>query len=289
MRQVSSFFQQESSIPLYHYTGIGSLLGIASTESLWASSISYLNDSSEIIHACETVENVLKARLIFGVQDEENKFLAQFQSWTNFCKNTAHMMFIFSLSEVPSLLSQWRSYTPHGRGVSLGFSPEKVNLIIQSSGFKLARCVYDRDEQELVINSLIEKLLVSFRQELPTIDVSRAHPDQCYHNFIQQYANEIFQVLAIIKHGAFQEEREWRLISPHYPKYTDPKIKFREGASMLVPYMELFLESSKPYFCGVILGPSSHQNLSMSGLSMFLSNKGLCTQVSNCVIPYREW
>lgn len=289
MRQIDNFFEQEATIPLYHYTGVGSLLGIASTESLWASSISYMNDSTEIVHACGTVENVLRARLVFGQQDEEYNFLTQFQNWTNSCKNTAHTIFIFSLSEIPSLLSQWRSYTPHGKGVSLGLSREKINFIMQSSDLKLARCVYDRAEQEEVIGALIEKLLISFRQQLPTMDVSDCHPSESYYGFIQQYTNEIFQVLSIIKHGAFQEEREWRLISQHYPKYTDPQIKFREGASMLVPYMELPLGNDKPYFDNVILGPSPHQNLSMSGLSMFLINKGLCQQVSDCVIPYREW
>ena len=276
-------------MPLYHYTSIGALSGIASTKNLRASSISYMNDSKEIIHACETVENVLRARLVFGAKDEEHKLLTQFQAWTNTCKNTALTIFIFSLSEQPSLLSQWRSYTPHGKGVSLQFSPEKINFIARSANLKLAKCVYDNTEQEKVISALIEKLLISFRQQLPEIDVSNRPPDQCYYDFINQYTNDIFQVLAIIKHGAFQEECEWRLISQYYPEYTDPRIKFREGASMIVPYIELPLGDSKPYFSSIILGPSPHQNLSMSCLSMFMSNQDICRQLTNCSIPYREW
>jgi len=289
MRQIDSFFEKKATIPLYHYTGVGSLVGIAKSNSLWASSISYMNDSKEIVHACETVENVLRTRLVFGPQNEEQQFLEQFVKWTHLCRNTAHTIFVFSLSEIPSLLSQWRSYTPHGKGVSLGFSHEKLNYIMNSSNLKLARCIYEREEQEEVIRALIEKLLISFRQQLPIIDTSGLHPDQCYQGFIQQYTSDILQVLAIIKHGAFKEENEWRLISSHYPKYTDPKIKFREGASMLVPYMELELGDTNPHFENIILGPSQHQNLSMSGLSMFLSNTSLCQRTSNCGIPYREW
>lgn len=289
MRTVESFFETEVTIPLYHYTGISSVLGIASSESLWASSISYMNDSKEIVHACEALENVLRPRFVFGQQDEEYKFLTQLQSWVNSCKNTAHTIFVFSLSAEPSLLSQWRSYTPHGKGVSLEFSPEKINFIAQSSGMKIARCVYETVEQEEIIGSLIEKLLVSFRQALPAIDTTKKHPDQCYYDFINKHTNDIFQVLSIIKHGAFREEKEWRLISQHFQKNTDPSIKFREGASMLVPYIELSLGKSKPYFSNVILGPSSHQNISMSGLSMYMSNQGICQRITNCVIPYREW
>lgn len=288
MRTIDTIFASEVSIPLYHYTGVGSLLGIASGNSLWASSISYMNDSKEIVHACETVENVLRARLAFGKENEEYRFLQQLVEWTQSCSKVAHTMFVFSLSEKPSLLSQWRSYTPHGKGVSLEFSPDKVNEIARISEMKIAKCIYNTHEQEEIIGVLIEKLLINFRQQLPDIDVTNKHPSQCYYDFINQYASDIYQVLAIIKHGAFQEESEWRLISHYIPKFKDPRLKFREGASMIVPYIELPL-GSKPFFNNIILGPSQHQNLSMSGLSMFMSNQGISSQLTNCQIPYREW
>lgn len=288
MRTIDSIFVSKVTIPLYHYTGIGSLLGVTTGDSLWASSISYMNDSKEIVHACETVENVLRARLVFGEDNEELQFLKQLLEWTKSCSKVAHTMFVFSLSEKPSLLSQWRSYTPHGKGVSLEFTPSKVNEIAHTSEMRIARCVYETAEQEEVISILIEKLLVNFRQELPTMDVSKKAPSQCYYGFINQYTSDIFQVLAIIKHSAFQEECEWRLISEHIPKFKDPRLKFREGASMLIPYIELPL-GNRPFFNNIILGPSQHQNLNMSGLSMFMSNQGISKQLTNCQIPYREW
>jgi len=288
MRTINSIFESEVKIPLYHYTGIGSLLGIASKNSLWASSISYMNDSKEIVHACETVETVLRGRLAFGEKNEELKFLEQLLEWTKTCSSVAYTMFVFSLSEKPNLLSQWRSYTPHGKGVSLGFSANKVNEIARISDMKIARCIYEKAEQEEIIGVLIEKLLVNFRQQLPTIDITKQHPTECYYEFIRQYTSDIFQVLAILKHSAFREECEWRLISTNIPKFRDTRLKFREGASMLIPYIELPL-GSKPYFNQIILGPSQHQNLNMSGLSMFMSNQGISPQLTNCDIPYREW
>ena len=289
MRQVDTFFENEATIPLSHYTGIGALIGIAESESLWASSISYLNDSKEIVHACEILERIIEPRISQEGTTEISRFLYQLKEWVKSCKNTAHTIFIFSLSEEPSLLSQWRSYTPHGKGVSLEFSPDKINSIAKSANMRIARCIYERSEQEEIMNALIEKLLQSFRQKLTDIDTSKWHESQSYHGFIIEYTNDIFQVLSIIKHGAFREEREWRLISQHYPKYTDSIIKFREGASMLVPYIELQLGKDKPYFNNVVLGPTQHNNLSMSGLSMFLSNRQLCQQTTSSGIPYREW
>lgn len=290
MRQIDDYFSSEVSHPLYHYTGIGSLVGMAKTKSLWASNIYYLNDSKEIIHACDVLESVLKLRFIFGDQQSpEIEFLKQFQDWVNSCRTTTYNIFVFSLSEVPSLLSQWRSYTPHGKGVSIGFSQAMLKDIALDSSLRIAKCVYEPGDQEELLRSLIEKLLITFRQEFHNIDITQAQFAQRYHPFLERFRGDVLQVLSIIKHEAFKEEVEWRLISPYFHKYTDSKIKFREGASMLVPYIELPLGESKPYFESIIIGPSPHQNLSMSALSMFLSNQNLCNSTENCVIPYREW
>jgi hypothetical protein len=290
VRQIDDFFTSEPRQTLYHYTGIGSLMGMDKSNSLWASNIYYLNDSKEIVHACEALENVLRPRFVFDdKQDPENVFLEQFQAWVNDCKNTNFNIFIFSLSEEPSLLSQWRSYTPHGKGVSIGISPETLTNIKNHANLRFAKCLYENHEQEEALGSLIEKMLITFRRELPNIDTSKAHPSQCYHAFLEGFRGDVLQVLSIIKHRAFKEEKEWRLISQYYPKYTIPEIKFREGASMIIPYIELSLGESNPKFENIILGPSPHQNLSMQALSMYLSNRRVCNYVENCSIPYREW
>src|SRR5438046_1986205 len=39
----------------------------------------------------------------------------------------------------------------------------------------------------------------------------------------------------MIKDGAFREEREWRLVLPSFSMW-DPKVKFRDGGRLLVPY-----------------------------------------------------
>jgi hypothetical protein len=290
MQQIEQYFSQNVDSTLYHYTGVGSLMGMANTKCLWASNIYYMNDSKEIVHACNVLENVLRARLAFGnPESSETEFLKQFQNWVNFCRTTTYDLFVFSLSEESSILSQWRSYTPHGKGVSIGFPKDLLDSVMQKSNLRIAKCIYKTHEQEQILSSLIEKLLRTFRQDESTINLTQAHPTQSYHPYLEKFRSEVLQVLAIIKHKAFEEEKEWRLISAYYPMYTIPAIKFREGASMLVPYIEIPLGESKPYFEKVILGPSPHQNLSMSALAKFLSNQNLCGRTENSVIPYREW
>jgi hypothetical protein len=289
MRQIESFFSVEAEQTLFHYTGVSSLLGIAKSNALWASNIYCLNDSKEIIHACDVLKTILQTRLAASAIDDETEFLQQVQTWIDHCRFGIFNLFVFSLSSESSLLSQWRSYTPHGKGVSIGFSAEQLNALALRNNLKIAKCLYERREHEELLASLLEKLITTFRQNIHAIDISQAHPSEKYHPFLENFRGDVLQVLSVIKHHAFREEQEWRLISPYYPKYTVPEIKFREGASMLVPYIELSLGNSRPAFAKVILGPSPHQKLSMSTLSMFLSNQKLCNETENSVLPYREW
>ena len=289
MRQIDSFFSQQSNQPLFHYTGISSLLGMAKSNTLWASNVYCLNDSKEIVHACDVLKSILGRRLAASSVEQETEFLQQVETWIDHCRFGVFSLFVFSLSTEPSLLSQWRSYTPHGKGVSIGFSPEMLTSLASRNNLKIAQCLYEQREHQELLESLLEKLLITFRQSFHLIDTSQAHPSQKYHPFLEDFRGDVLQVLSVIKHRAFSEEREWRLISPYYPKYTVPQIKFREGASMLIPYIELDLGESKPIFSKVILGPSPHQSLSMSTLSMLLSNQNLCNMTENSVLPYREW
>ena len=290
MRQIDDFFWDQPPSTLFHYTGIDALLGIAKSKSVWASSAYYLNDSKEIAYACEVLERVIQPyQMADNRSADEKEFLDNVKNWVSSCKTTTYNIFIFSLSEEGSLLSQWRSYTPHGKGISIGFPPSLVKRIRTNSSMRLAKCLYESQEQEELVHSLILKMLTTFNRDKSSIDTSQNHPTQKYHQYLETFRGDVLQVLAIIKHRAFSEENEWRLVSTYHPNYTVQTIKFRQGASMLVPYIELQLGEQQPYFETVILGPSPHQNLSFSALSMFLSNQRLCNKTENSLLPYREW
>jgi hypothetical protein len=139
------------------------------------------------------------------------------------------------------------------------------------------------------MGSLLEKMLITFRQRLPDLDTTQAHPSQKYHPFLETFRHDILQVLAIVKHSAFREEREWRIVSPYFPNYTVAEVKFREGASMLLPYTDLSLPIDGNLFDEVILGPSQDTNLSFSALANYLSNRGVCNMTVNSQIPLRKW
>lgn len=291
MKTIDEVFSQTPQSTLYHYTGIGSLLGIVDSGVLWASHIYYLNDSAEIVFACRLLQDLVKERTI-GASQQEADFLDEFLSWLGTFTNTAYHLFVFSLTEEGNLLSQWRSYTPHGKGIAIGFEVHFLMKKIRKQDLRIAKCLYERDEQRALMNDLLERMLISFAREKATIDTSKFHPTQKYLGFMERFRGDILQVFALIKNPAFREEREWRIISKYYAKYTVPEVKFREGACMLVPYIEIpIADKANPelLFERVILGPTEHNNLSHSALSSYLSNKRVCNKTVSSGIPYREW
>jgi len=290
MRELDDFFASSVGRTLYHYTGIGSLLGIVEHKRVWASHAYYLNDSREILHACDVLRSLVLKRKEQR-SDVDHEFLDQLHAWLKSFETNAYHVYIFSLSEEPSLLSQWRSYTPHGKGVSLGFSAATLNSMLRNDGFRIAKCRYADSEHRELLEALLDKLLITFNQRRHEIDVAKSHPSQKYFGFLEDYRNDFLQVLSVIKHPSFKEEAEWRVISPYYANYTVPEIRYREGASMLLPYihLEVHQDHSGPLFDEVLLGPSRDNDLSMSALGNFLSQKTAATRTVSSGIPFRKW
>lgn len=291
MRTIDEVFSIEPQTILYHYTGISGLTGITESKTIWASHIYYLNDASEITYARDIIKKEVNKRLA-RANGEEKTFLIQFSEWLNCFSETPHHLFIASLSEEKNLLSQWRSYTPHGKGVSIGFEPIALLRKIRAQNFKIAKCIYKASEQEELMSDLLNRLLITFNNELQTYNSSNRHSSQKYFGIMENFLGEILQVFSVIKNPSFCEEKEWRIISPYFSNDTVTQIKFREGASMLLPYIEIDLKDimdGETIFEEVYLGPTQHIKLSQSTLSDYLSINNVCNVTIESSIPYREW
>jgi hypothetical protein len=150
MRDLDAFFQEPQQ-DLWHYTGIAALMGIQKYRTLWAGHAFYLNDSSEILEAAGTLREAIAERL-GQVSECHQQFLRRLNDWTLEFMNEGQdhafaripNIFIFSLSESQSVLSQWRAYTPHGKGVSICISPAMLSHIARQAKFRIAKCLYDK-------------------------------------------------------------------------------------------------------------------------------------------------
>jgi hypothetical protein len=100
---------------VYHYTSVDTMMKIVTSGKIWATSISYLNDSSEGEHFLRMVRRRLPDLL--AQYQLQHSVLRELDGKAQVEKRP----FIASFSAEGDSLPQWRSYCPRGNGVSIGF------------------------------------------------------------------------------------------------------------------------------------------------------------------------
>lgn len=273
---------------LYHYTTFTGLLGIVKSRTLWASDIRYMNDSAEMRHTADLIGSEINKRIADGHSNPN--LLNQFLNWVSHRFTNGHMLFAASFRSNGNLLSQWRGYSSLGKGVSIGFDPDQLLRCAQRQSFQIGRCIYEPTEQNRLIKQVVdsvEELAVEYAYE-------HGRPSsRSYHSVFENIESDLLRIAAILKHPSFREEDEWRIVSPVLTDYVTSPVLFREGTSMLVPYIEFSLLIDKGKLIPlehIFLGPTPNIDLSMNSLKMFLSKKGIAPNkgIDYCRIPYRQ-
>lgn len=258
--------------PIYHYTSQKGLLGIVTSKKIWATNIQYLNDETELTYAIElTREEVQK--LINKLQGKDIELLEEIArrldtaTWAGYDSSTS--IYVCSFSTECDQLSQWRGYCPDGNGFSIGFDFSRQPLIdlIKEQGFTLCKCKYKVEEQLDLVKQLMTKALDTFHQ---------THLGLLQDQIVQALATinfniEFLRLAPQIKHPKYSEENEWRLISG--PILVDnPRVKFREGKSMIIPYFEFNLvkENDPLHLQEIWIGPTKYWQLSRASLQTLL-------------------
>ena len=203
-----------------------------------------------------------------------------------------HMLFVACFSEDGNLLSQWRGYTPHGNGVSLGFSPHFLTERASSNGFRLAPCIYEREQQGIIAKNSINAIL-SHAVEIGATAPQESHPSQSFFPRFYEKEADLLSIAALLKNPAFCAEREWRAVSAVSTNHTDNPLQYRAGRTTLIPYKEFVLrasESSNMKLQKAYLGPTPENNLAIKALSIFLSSSGINPEEGLVAsqLPYRE-
>ncbi|MGC4098606.1 MAG: DUF2971 domain-containing protein [Nitrospira sp.] len=251
-----------------------------------------MNDANEIKYGAERLKTMVAERQSRETDQAVIEFLIEFREWLNQLIDLPHYIFVFSLTEKGNLLSQWRAYTPSGElGVSIGFSQAGLMKLAAERGYELIKCLYDRNEQIYILNSALDVIVAKFLNDRPTINTMGHPANQKYLSYFYQHSEMLLKTFCQIKDPYFQEESEWRLVSKYYKYYTDPNIKFRDGRTTLVPYIEFSLDTiheDSRLFEQVYVGPSPNLELSFSAIGSFLSNKKACNLIINSLSPYRQ-
>lgn len=285
----AALYAEKPQERLYHYTSFSGLVGIVGSRSLWASDIRYMNDSAELKHTADLIRSEISRRLTAGGHNRHRLF-NQFLDWFTFRITNGHMLFAASFRASGNLLSQWRGYSRPGKGVSLGFSPDYLLPCADRQSFEIGRCIYDSEQQGLLIRQVMDA--VESLADAHGVDGDGRSSENSYLTIFQEIESDLLRIAAILKHPSFREEEEWRLVSPVVTDYLEAPVLFREGTSMLVPYIQFPLageDDSPIHLDHIFLGPTSNITISMNSLTMFLAKNGIQPKngISYCQIPFR--
>jgi hypothetical protein len=268
------------------------LLSLVQNGELWASKIQYMSDAKELSHALGIAQWHLKQPRSLGSVGERIRQ----EALKRIHGSAGVHWFAVSFSEDGDLLSQWRAYCPPGGGFSLGFDPELLLPNLRSQGFRLVKCLYDRRKQYALIGEIVGTWLTGVEGRYEAFlgrEHSQVGGDErvALAKFTAGLVRQLGEVGCALKHWSFQEEREWRAVSVQ-PRSVDT-LSYREGRSMLVPYVpiQLTASSARSPLVEVIVGPTPHVELSASSMTGFL--RGAVprqnVQVSRSATPYRSW
>lgn len=265
---------------LSHYCSNEAFLSIISNKEVWISELSLSNDFLEgkwiknvFTKLCATKE--IDTQKLKRLLDHLDSLIA-FAGGAGFC-----------LSEEDDQLGQWRGYADNGAGISIGFNPEYLESICDSTtnenfAVRLSKMTYDVTEQKKLVAKPFETVL-HFAQEgglsLPSLlddDEAQDRKKKAQADLAKSFILFLPHLFSM-KNPAFREEKEWRLLS-HITRIGDgggdiSKMEFRASKDRIVPYIKLKLRDSQlPAIDQVIIGP---RNLTpIEAVQAFLSKHG---------------
>jgi hypothetical protein len=313
---------------IFHYTDVSGLLGVLSSDALFATDYRYLNDVTEagsikdlivpILHseiAAITPKLIERGWLEKEYYDElglhANLLQAEhmYRAFTRGLDRTTPF-FITSFCKHPQgseefehdLLSQWRGYT-HSGGFAIEFDETQFGALMKAENDKYSYAVlqsghvhYEHHEahfdSEIFSGVAGEMIYTVFDSQ--GIDVSEVTG----HTDLDEVMVSFIKQAPLLKHRAFHEENEYRIIAspvrvdripPDETREWKP-VEFRPKDQMIVPYIELFKDAGgRLPIKSIVVGPHPFQERQVEAVSMVIEAEFWDSlEVRPSAIPYRE-
>ena len=286
-----SFFLNERPSILYHYTTPEGVIGILSSNRLWATDIRYLNDSSELLYAYEITLQELHER---GKESESqliNTLIEQVQSALH-PSNKENIAYVACFCEKGDLLSQWRAYGNHVGGYAVGFQADRMKGSQFPPLFQLKRVIYKPEIQRSLIRDVINEVC----DLLETVTKGETQYDgstliNVFGHFLDDHLSEL---LPVFKSPAFEEECEWRAVFDFRYKEQIDSIRFRAAYGNVIPFIDLDIApfdktgASKLPIIKIIHGPAIYPELTKKSLSLLAKRHGFDSiEIEGSSIPLR--
>jgi hypothetical protein len=281
---------------IYHYTTSDGLVGILQNSSIWASNYAFMNDPSERIYcinkAKEAIDKVHNGRseLVMNMLDKLRTELDGEGILTEY---------IASFCEDGDLLSQWRTYAADASGYSVEFDAARLfwNLAQTAS---LTKVIYDPKLQIEILTEVCEIIADFVENEFRKIGDTVSTMLDIYASHC---VNPIWSLCSSMKHEAYSEEKEWRLVflksskNEGAPRIFDEEVHFRTRGSTIVPYVNIpfgearNLQDHEEHYPvrRIIIGPTEHTGVAKKGVELLCESINRKITVASSSIPARQF
>jgi Protein of unknown function (DUF2971) len=259
---------------LYHYTSAAGLLGIAHSKALWASDAEFLNDAQELHFGRDRMRRALLDRAETLSPEQEHREGGADDARAILLRTAADRLdrrggpfdtarffaaYVVCFCEQGDLLSQWRGYGVGG--YAIGFRAEALEGLQVRADPETAGEETADDLTAALVQVAYGDAAAHRVAELLTRDLAS---DPSNHPGVEGFhraRHSVLPALAGIKHDAFEEEKEWRLVvvAEDHPAY----LRFRGGSLGVIPYVVLRCPLSA--IAEVVVGPGPEQCLREAG------------------------
>jgi len=264
---------------IYHYTTSVGLKGIIENNCLWATNLSYVNDSKELSVGLDVYKQVSKKLCRKLKIEPAKKILNSFIHRLNQKNMSSRYACCFTVNS--DQLSQWRGYGLNGQGYSIGF--ETNGLIGNLEPYaEPSRIIYDLETQKVYAEFHIEQLLNSI---LKAIESTQLNPVDYLNDFTSILEQEAEFTILGFKHTGFSEESENRF---HLSNPGKEQVLILEKNGILIPYVELKMHKGlKLPVRRVTIGPTADYERAKKGVEFLLEKNGFPNvEVLKSEIPF---
>ncbi len=250
---------QSTPTTLYHYCDARAFMSMVRKKCVWLSHARYMNDYMEQEFFLEQLEERA------GEFTDNQEYIERIRLGVANCR----VPYVFCLSEVGDLLSQWRAYADDGVGFAIGFSREFTPYKLgENSGTSISPVAwqvrYSADDRRRAMRNCVG----------------------CYSYPADSSVGEnvasttLGLEAAVCKMEAFREEREWRIVLLPSPDDDTPGIsamQFRASRKgEVVPYYELSFDASA--ITHVCSGPKNPARGRHEDIKAFMSSERYDTE-----------
>lgn len=313
----------EAYSELLHYTTAEGLAGILSSQTLWATHASFLNDAAEVTTFLDRRLPQLLGKYVRAALDDMSRIPFQAQAIENSggieqaCKEAVsglvkairksalalNQPFVLSFSAADDshtsrggLLSQWRGYGVDG-GYALVFDTEAFEELLKAEGaafsYQFAQWadVHYYDEGPNAPRPAEEILQAEASLGAAVADFVRNPTREA----LEPTYEPVTMLSCLYKHWGFHEEREIRVVA--IPSSQDvaraqgkhfraQKFFLRNGTP--IPYVPLFesLPSARLPITRVIVGPHREKQQRKAAVEAMLAANNVSAEVVVSEIPY---